>query len=62
MEKKWTCRKCGVELKKQKTVFDYMSRTFSEDLLKCPKCGKVLIPSDLADGRMAEVEEMLEDK
>lgn len=58
----WKCRKCGEALVKKKTVFDYMGRTFSEELYKCPKCGLVLIPPDLAKGRMAEVEEMLEDK
>lgn len=58
----WKCRKCGVALEKKKTVFDYMNRTFSEELYKCPKCGMVMIPSELALGRMAEVEETLEDK
>lgn len=58
----WKCRKCGVSLVKKKTVFDYMGRTFSEELYKCPKCGLVFIPADLAKGRMAEVEETLEDK
>ncbi len=39
-----------------------MGRTFSENILNCPKCDLVLIPSDLALGRMSEVEELLEDK
>ncbi|NLV51464.1 MAG: DNA-binding protein [Clostridiales bacterium] len=62
MERNWKCVSCGVELERKKAVFDYMGRSFSENLLKCPKCGKVLITSDLAAGRMREVEEMLEDK
>lgn len=61
-EKKWVCRKCGVPLVIRKTLFTYMERNFSEDLPCCPKCGKVFISPELAKGRMAEVEEMLEEK
>ena len=61
-ERKWKCRKCGEELVIKKTVFDYLERSFSENLPRCPKCGQVLISSELAAGRMTEVEEMLEGK
>ncbi|MBQ8974760.1 MAG: zinc ribbon domain-containing protein [Oscillospiraceae bacterium] len=61
-DKKWKCRKCGEELKITPSIFDYMQRSFSEELLRCPKCGQVLITASLADGKMLEVEEMLEDK
>jgi hypothetical protein len=36
--------------------------SFSHDVLRCPKCRKVFIPRELAEGRMAEVEMMMEDK
>ena len=49
-------------MKNTQAIFDYMQRSFSEELLRCPKCGQVLITSSLADGKMHEVEEMLEDK
>lgn len=62
MEEGWKCRSCGCELGKQKVVFDYLSLTFSEDLLRCPKCGRVLISRDLATGKMVEVEAQLEEK
>ena len=62
MEEKWTCRKCGVPLIEQKVVFEYLGHSVSQEMPKCPRCGKVLIPADLAEGRMAEVEAMLEDK
>ena len=62
MERKWKCRKCGEELVIKKTLFDYLERSFSEDLPRCPKCGKVLISSELAGGRMTDVEETLEGK
>ena len=62
MDRKWKCRKCGEELVIKKTLFDYLERSFSDDLPRCPKCGKVLISSELAGGRMTDVEEMLEGK
>ena len=46
----------------KKTVFTYLGRSFGHEVLTCPKCGKVFIPQDLAEGKMAEVEEQLEDK
>lgn len=59
---KWICRKCGAPVELKKAVFEYLERSFSEDLPCCPKCGQVLISAELADGRMNEVEQMLEDK
>ena len=61
-ERIWKCAKCGVELIKRKTIFNYMERTISHEVPVCPKCGKVFISRDLAEGLMAEVEEQLEDK
>ena len=61
-ETKWVCRKCGVPLVTKKTLFNYMERNISEDLPCCPKCGKVFISPELCNGRMCEVEAMLEDK
>lgn len=51
-----------MELQVQKKIFKYLGHSFSHDVLTCPKCGKVFIPQELAEGRMAQVEEMLEDK
>lgn len=61
-ERKWRCAKCGAELTTRKTIFNYMERNISHDVPVCPKCGKVFISRALAEGRMAEVEEQLEDK
>ena len=58
----WKCNKCNVPLEVRKTVFTYLERTFTHEVERCPKCGKVNIPAELAEGRMAEVEEQLEDK
>jgi len=62
MSSQISCLKCGVALEMKKTVFDYMGRSFSEELPCCPVCGKVFVTPELAEGRMAEAEQMLEDK
>ncbi|BAK46450.1 Zn-finger domain associated with topoisomerase type I [Clostridium sp. SY8519] len=58
----WKCRSCGETLTDQKVVFDYLSLNFSETLKRCPKCGRVLIEKELANGKMIEVETQLEEK
>lgn len=62
MNDNWICRKCGQPLVLQKVVFTYLGHSFSHELPKCPQCGQVMIPGDLAEGKMAEVETTLEDK
>ena len=56
------CARCGAELVKRQTTFSYMGRTFGHEVPVCPKCGRVFISRELAEGRMAEVEILLEDK
>jgi NAD-dependent SIR2 family protein deacetylase len=58
----WKCARCDVPLELKKTEFEYMERSFSHAVPTCPKCGDVFIPPELAEGKMAEVEEQLEDK
>lgn len=40
----------------------YLNNAYPVDLLSCPHCGLVLVPEDLALGKMVEVERALEDK
>ena len=61
-ERKLKCAKCGVPLVNKRTVFNYMGRSFGHEVPICPKCGKVFISKELAKGRMAEVEQLMEDK
>lgn len=56
------CCKCQKEMEPSNTSFKYLGHGFSTDILKCPECGQVYIPEELAKGRMAEVEIQLEDK
>lgn len=61
-ETPWFCSKCNEELKKSLVKVKYLNGNFEVELLKCPKCGMVLITEDLALGKMLEVEKGLEDK
>ena len=56
------CNRCKLELKSAKANFSYLGNTFSAEVPRCPKCGQVFIPEELAKGRIAEVEMDLEDK
>lgn len=56
------CIKCGIPMEPGKVTVSYMGSSFPVDLLKCKKCGFVLITEDLALGKMLEVEKALEDK
>ncbi len=58
----WVCANCGVPLEPGRVDIGYLGSSFPVDLLKCPRCGLVLIPEELALGKMAEVEKSLEDK
>ena len=61
-ERAWKCGLCKEPLALKKTVFSYLNRDVTHEVNRCPKCGKVFVPMGLAEGRMAEVEELLEDK
>ena len=56
------CDSCGVLMEAGKVHIKYMKSTFPAELLKCPDCGLVYIPEELALGKMADVERTLEDK
>lgn len=58
----WICATCNIPLRPAKVNVAYLGNAFPVELLKCPQCGIVWIPEDLALGRMADVEKTLEDK
>lgn len=62
LERSLKCGKCGVELVEKQVMFSYMRRSFGHNVPICPRCGKPYISRELAEGRMAEVEVLLEDK
>lgn len=56
------CAQCNVPLEQIKVQATYMHSAFDVILPRCPKCGLTLVPQSLAEGKMAEVEALLEDK
>lgn len=58
----WLCAKCDRRLEMLPVDVTYMGSSFQVDLPRCPQCGYTYIPPDLAEGKMLEVERILEDK
>jgi predicted RNA-binding Zn-ribbon protein involved in translation (DUF1610 family) len=58
----WSCAACGKPLEIIKVGFSYMKGNFEVPLHACPACGLVMISEELAMGKMAEAERILEDK
>lgn len=58
----WFCARCGERLEQRKVQAFYMNSAFDVLLPRCPSCGLTLVPKSLAEGKMAEVEALLEDK
>jgi len=58
----WMCANCNVPMEVAKVDVAYLGNAFPVELLKCPNCGLVFIPEDLALGKMVDVEKQLEDK
>ena len=58
----WVCGKCGAVLERALVAVTYMGSSFEVELPRCPQCGFTYIPEELAQGKMLEVERILEDK
>ncbi|CCO22723.1 DVU_1557 family redox protein [Maridesulfovibrio hydrothermalis] len=58
----WKCSACGKALSPKPVELEYLGSRFNVELPACPECGLILIPEELALGKMAEVERLLEDK
>ena len=55
-------RRCQCPLEQVKVQVGYLGSAFDVSLPRCPSCGLTMIPKSLAEGKMAEVEALLEDK
>lgn len=62
MEEKLICDKCNVEMQLIEVQFKYLSRSFRYKVPRCPQCGQASLPEELVNGRMSEVEAMIEEK
>lgn len=58
----WLCGACDEPLQRLPVDITYMGSSFQVELPRCPKCGFTYIPPELAEGKMLEVERILEDK
>jgi hypothetical protein len=58
----WICGRCNLPLAIQKIRLQYFRVIFALDLPACPECGMIMIGEELATGKMAEAEQVLEDK
>lgn len=58
----WRCAACGEEMAPGPVSLEYMGNEFVVELPVCKTCGQVLVPEELALGKMHEVEQILEDK
>lgn len=58
----WMCQSCGVQLEMRTVEVAYRGSKYPVELPRCPKCGIVFISEELALGKMAEIERLLEDK
>ena len=56
------CAACDRALVVSRVTIGYMGSAFDVDLQRCPSCGQVYIPEAIALGKMADVEQQLEDK
>lgn len=61
-ERKLKCMKCNEYLVPTKTLLKYLGHQLTYDFPRCPVCGQVFVPEDIAKGKMHEVEMTLEDK
>ncbi len=62
MEEKLICDKCNIEMQLIEVQFKYLNRSFRYKVPRCPQCGQVSLPEELVNGRMSEVEAMIEEK
>lgn len=58
----WMCQTCQKPLVQKKMQVQYLGNAFDVTLPQCPCCGQTLVPRSLAEGKMSEVEILLEDK
>lgn len=57
-----TCVRCGVLMKVRSVTLSYLGHKFTAQVPQCEECGQVYLSEELVRGKIAEVEELLEDK
>jgi len=58
----WMCANCNLPLEPAQVTVAYLGNAYPVEMRRCPKCGLVFVPENLALGKMLDVEQALEDK
>lgn len=56
------CDRCNVHLEEAEIKFTYLDKTFRYKVPRCPVCGQASLNEELVNGKMKQVEEMIEEK
>ena len=62
VSEEWTCIACGEALVLREVPRSYQGATFRVEVPCCPTCGQYFLPESVVLGKMAQVEQALEDK
>ena len=62
MDNEIICCKCKVAMRPKEITFQYMGYHFAAELPACPSCGQVYIDEEAVNGKMKEIEMLLEEK
>jgi hypothetical protein len=58
----WKCFRCDRQLEAGPVLATYLGSNITTELPQCPSCYMVLVSEELAVGKVAEVERLLEEK
>jgi hypothetical protein len=58
----WKCFRCNQPLVVDSVLADYLGINITTQLPQCPSCHLILVSEELAIGKIAEVEKLLENK
>ena len=56
------CDRCKVEMEELEAQFSYLGKSFRHKVSRCQQCGQICLSEELVNGRMSQVEAMMEDK
>ena len=58
----WKCADCDRKLEVGPVLVDYLGSNITTELPQCPECHMIYVSEELALGKVAEVEKLLEGK
>jgi hypothetical protein len=61
-QRRQRCCLCDLDLEEGKVAFSYMGKIFNQEVPRCPSCGQVYISEEMVRSKIAEVEQIMEEK